>query len=86
MGAVCDASGAVFLWATVRATNIATKLSKDETTNQDGVYRAGALAAGTYAVVMEKSGSSRVENKELVVNTQPMSRLMFKKPSVTYQP
>ncbi len=68
-GTVRDASGAVVPGATVRVTNVATKVSRDETTNEEGFYRAGALDPGTYSVLVEKTGFSRVENKELIVNT-----------------
>jgi outer membrane receptor protein involved in Fe transport len=68
-GTVRDASGAVIPGATVRVTSAGTSVSRDIVTNEDGFYRAGALDPGTYVVVIEKTGFSRLENRNVEVNT-----------------
>lgn len=68
-GTVRDTSGGVIPSATVRATNIATQVVRDATTDEAGFYRLNALDPGTYTVVVEKTGFSKAENKDLVVNT-----------------
>jgi len=68
-GTIRDASGAVIPGATVRIASAATNISRDVVTNDDGFYRAGALEPGTYVVSVEKTGFSKLENRNIEVNT-----------------
>jgi outer membrane receptor protein involved in Fe transport len=68
-GTVRDESGAVVPGASVKVTNAATSVTRDAVTDDNGFYRAGALDPGTYVVTVEKSGFSRIENRNVVVNT-----------------
>ena len=66
-GTVRDETGAVVAGAEVRVVNPGTNVARNATTNDDGFYRVGALDPGTYSVVVEKAGFSRVENTEVIV-------------------
>lgn len=68
-GTVRDVSGAVVPGATVRVTSAATTVSRDVVTNDDGFYRAGALDPGTYIVTIEKTGFSKLENRNIEVSS-----------------
>lgn len=68
-GTVRDSSGAVVPGANVKATSVATNVSRDATTDENGFYRIGALDPGVYVVRVEKTGFTAVENKEFPVNT-----------------
>src|SRR6185503_10668068 len=52
-----------------RVVNPKTNISRDTTANDEGFYRVSALEPGTYNVVIEKQGFSKVENREVVVQT-----------------
>ena len=68
-GTVRDAAGASVSGATVRVQNNATNQSRETSTNEEGFYRVSALEPGTYSVVIESAGFSKVENREVVVQT-----------------
>ena len=68
-GTVRDAAGASVTGATVRVHSQATNLSRETTTNDEGFYRVGSLEPGSYSVVIESAGFSKVENREVVVQT-----------------
>jgi hypothetical protein len=55
-GTVTDASGAVVPEVKVTATNVATDVSIDTTTNKDGVYVIRNLQIGQYKVKIERAG------------------------------
>jgi hypothetical protein len=55
-GTVTDPNGAVVPGATVKATNIATNLTRETTTNDDGNYAFQALPPGRYKVEATASG------------------------------
>jgi hypothetical protein len=63
-GTVTDSSGAVVSNATVTVTNQETGKSQQVKTSDEGFYRVGGLAPGTYTVTVESSGFKRtiVEN------------------------
>ena len=56
VGTVQDASGAVIPGATVTVTNKATAISRNLSTNAEGLYSAPALQAGDYEVKVESPG------------------------------
>ena len=68
-GTIRDEAGATVPGATVRVVNPQTNISRDTTANDEGFYRVAALEPGTYNVVIEKQGFSKVENREVVVQT-----------------
>src|SRR2546422_2287192 len=55
-GVVRDLKGAVVTNATVTARNIATNLSREATTNDDGFYKIVNLAPGNYEITVSVSG------------------------------
>jgi hypothetical protein len=55
-GSVADPTGAVVSDAKLTATNLATGLSYDVTSNKDGLFAFLQLPIGDYKVVVEKSG------------------------------
>lgn len=68
-GTVRDSAGAIVSGATVRVVSVATNQSRETTSNDEGFYRVSALEPGTYSVVIESAGFSRVENREVLVQT-----------------
>jgi hypothetical protein len=66
-GTVRDESGAVLPGATVTVTNVATNLSRTAITDSRGLYRAAALAPGTYRVSVSLSGFAPLTRDELVL-------------------
>ena len=68
-GTVRDQSGAVLGGAEIKVTSPATNITRTGVADQSGFYRIGALDPGVYVVVVETKGFSRVENRQVVVNT-----------------
>lgn len=68
-GTVHDASGATIPGASVKATSNTTNVTRTVTTDDNGFYRIGALEPGTYTVEIEKTGFSKISNKNLELNT-----------------
>ncbi len=68
-GLVTDSSGAAIDGATVSATNTATGVAYNGTTNGAGVYVLAQLIPGPYKVSMAKQGFATVERRELTVRT-----------------
>ena len=68
-GTVSDESGAVVPGASIKVTAIATNISRDATTNEEGFYRIGALDPGKYTIRIEKNGFTTAEVKEVAVTT-----------------
>jgi len=66
-GTVRDASGAVVPGAAVTLTNEATNQKRTATSDGKGFYRVPALEPGTYTIVVELSGFSRVEERGIEV-------------------
>jgi hypothetical protein len=66
-GVVTDQSGAVVAGAKVTATNEATGVARDATTNASGVYRITGLSPGTYAVAAEASSFKTASSPDVVV-------------------
>src|SRR5918999_1330428 len=67
-GRVLDDQGAAVPGATVTALNTQTGFVRTDVSDAEGIYRLNALPVGTYDVVTELSGFTRVEHKGLVVN------------------
>lgn len=66
-GSVNDQSGAVVAGAEVKAVSPNTNTSRSATTDESGFYRIGALDPGTYVVIVEKTGFTKAENREVIV-------------------
>lgn len=72
-GTVTDPSGAVIPDVTVTVLNVDTGVSKDYTTNHDGVYDTNSIVAGRYQVTFVKSGFEKYSRGPITVqvgNTQ----------------
>jgi len=67
-GRVVDDQGAAVPGVTVTAKNPQTGFSRAEVSDTEGVYRLNALQVGTYDIVAELQGFSKVESKGIVVN------------------
>jgi hypothetical protein len=55
-GSVTDPSGALIPGVTVTVLNVDTGVSKDFTTNQDGLYDTSSIVTGSYKVTFTKDG------------------------------
>src|SRR5262245_3132558 len=69
VGTVRDSSGGVVPGATVTTTNTATNATRTTQTDTDGFFKIEALEPGTYDVVVELAGFTRVENQGVAVRT-----------------
>jgi outer membrane receptor protein involved in Fe transport len=67
-GRVLDEQGGAVPGVTVTATSASTGFSRTDVSDAEGVYRLTALPVGTYDVIAELQGFTRVEQKSLVVN------------------
>jgi outer membrane receptor protein involved in Fe transport len=68
-GNVRDESGAIVPGAEVTVLAPGRNISRTATTDDEGFYRVGALDPGTYTVTVERTGFSKVENREVIVRT-----------------
>jgi hypothetical protein len=69
-GVVADPNGAVVQGASVTVTNLETALSRQTTTNDDGVYSFQLLPPGRYKVEVTASGFQKTEAEAVVNITQ----------------
>jgi hypothetical protein len=77
-GTVRDSSGAIVPGVTVSVTNVATNATVTVVTDGQGYYRASALEPGTYTVVTELSGFTKIEQRDVAVRTALETPLDFK--------
>ena len=68
-GLVTDSSGAAVEGASISATNNATGVAYNTTSNGSGVYVLPQLVPGPYKVSLTKQGFATVERPELIVRT-----------------
>src|SRR5262245_50063507 len=68
-GRVADQSGAALPGVTILATNTATGVARESTTNSEGLYNLAALQPGTYNVRVELSGFAPQSRTGIVVLT-----------------
>jgi Carboxypeptidase regulatory-like domain len=68
-GLVTDSSGAAIEGASISATNNATGVAYNTTSNGSGVYVLPQLVPGPYKVSLNKQGFATVERPELIVRT-----------------
>ena len=74
-GRVLDPQGMTVPGATITATNAATGLIRSDVSDSDGLYRLNAMPVGTYDVVAELSGFTRLERKNIIVDVSETTNL-----------
>ncbi len=67
-GTVTDTSGALIPDVTVTVLNVETGVSKDFTTNHDGVYDTASIVAGRYQVTFTKPGFGKYTRGPITVD------------------
>ena len=72
-GTVTDPNGAVIAGAEVTLTSAATKLSRNTTTNSEGLYRFEAVDSGTYSVKVKATGFGEVVSTGIEVQANQAS-------------
>jgi outer membrane receptor protein involved in Fe transport len=77
-GIVTDPTGAAIANAKVTATNMATNLSVDTTTNAGGNYNLKELPIGNYKLSAEASGFKTVTNANVEINAGTIAHVDFK--------
>ena len=75
-GLILDQSKAVVPAAKVAATNLATGVERDTTSNRDGVYTLVSLAPGQYRISVRASGF-RGADRDLVLEVEQNARVDF---------
>src|SRR5262245_13143615 len=75
VGNVKDASGAAVPRATVTATNKATNLTREVTTDEAGSYSFADLPAGTYSLKISQPGFKTFEQTEVPVSINNVNRV-----------
>ena len=74
-GRVIDPQGIAVPGATLTSTSTATGLVRTDVSDDQGMYRLTALPVGTYDLVAELSGFTRIERQGLVVNVSETTSL-----------
>jgi hypothetical protein len=69
VGTITDANGAVVQNAKVTATNLATNVSQEAKTGDDGTYTIPALEPGNYSITVEAPGFQTASVPEVKVET-----------------
>lgn len=83
-GLATDSSGAAVEGANITATNSATGVTYNSTTNGAGIYVISQLVPGPYKISLTKDGFATVERPELIVRTGDHLSLDFNlKPATT---
>jgi hypothetical protein len=67
-GSVADSSGSGIAQVTLKATNTATGVAVQTTTNEAGIYNIFSLIPGEYTVSAEKTGFDRVNMQSVALN------------------
>lgn len=66
-GTVSDTTGALIPGVTVTVLNVATGVSKDYTTNQDGLFDTAGIVIGSYKLTFAKSGFEQLVRGPITV-------------------
>lgn len=77
-GVVTDQNDAAVPGATVTITNTATGQTRDDTTNDEGLFRVNGLAVGAYTVKAEKPGYAIGTNESVSVSSGITTEANFK--------
>src|SRR5215472_3134387 len=67
-GIVTDSSGAALSDVTVTVLNKNTGVTKDYTTNQDGLYDTSSIVTGTYEVTFSKQGFAKLVRSNITID------------------
>ena len=67
-GKIADDTGAMLPGVTVTLTNLATNQSRSTVTNDEGLYRFGALQPAKYSLTAELAGFATYARPEITVN------------------
>jgi hypothetical protein len=78
VGSVADSSGAVVAEVLVRATNLATNVSRESKTDSSGNYNLPFLPAGDYNVTASITGFQTQTVDRLTLQVQQTARMDFK--------
>jgi hypothetical protein len=76
-GAVKDANGAILARAKVRVNSALTGLTRETTTNEEGVYVFPLLPVGVYAVTVEHTGFQASRKANISINVDQVVRADF---------
>jgi hypothetical protein len=76
-GVVTDQTAAVIAGATIRVTNIATGVSRDALTSDEGFYRVLSLGPGAYRIEVSKDGFRPVERDRVELGISEVLRSDF---------
>src|SRR5262245_12897362 len=76
-GAVKDANGAVLARAKVRVNSALTGLTRETTTNEEGIYVFPLLPVGVYAVTVEHTGFQASRKSNISINVDQVVRADF---------
>src|SRR5215510_14011450 len=76
-GAVKDANGAVLAKAKVKVSSASTGLSRETTTNEEGIYVFPLLPVGVYAVTVEHQGFHAARKANVSINVDQIVRADF---------
>ena len=76
-GTVADRTAAVVPGVRVVVTNVETGVSRETTSNDEGLYRVPSLSAGTYKVVAMKEGFGTAEQGSVVLGVSETRRVDF---------
>ncbi|MEJ7607791.1 MAG: carboxypeptidase-like regulatory domain-containing protein [Bryobacteraceae bacterium] len=76
-GTLSDPSGAVVAAATVTATNTATNIRRETTTNQDGIFNIPALPPGVYNLQVDAKGFPRQLREALELQVGQVAKVDF---------
>src|SRR5712672_1707590 len=78
LGTVVDPSGAAVPGVTVRASNLATNIKREATTDQAGNYSIPYLPAGNYHVTVTHAGFQAQSIESVTLQVDQAARLDFK--------
>src|SRR5215510_1435925 len=76
-GAVKDANGAILARAKVRVNSALTGLTRETTTNEEGVYVFPLLPVGVYSVTVEHQGFRSARKANVSINVDQIVRADF---------
>src|SRR4030095_8063631 len=74
-GRVLDPQGMAVPGVTITATNTATGLVRSDVSDTEGLYHLSAMPVGSYDVIAELSGFTRLERKNIAVDVSETTNL-----------
>ncbi len=80
VGTITDGSGAAVAGARVEATNQATGLRRETSTNESGDFVLPLLEAGNYQLAVQKQGFRSAKQRDVVLNVAGVQRVDFQLP------